>query len=113
MISGMLNIRFSPESLCMLSLAIMVDLGGIVLLCIGLDDFGLLDIVGIFFINGWLLMRGDKSMSHGKRGYIKQFKSIFTNKYLKFALPTFIEIIPYLGWLPMWTISVLCNLDQE
>ena len=107
------NIKFSPESLAMLVLAVGIDMAGIVLLLCALDDFGLLDTVGIIFINSWLLIRGEKSMGQGKKGKMKQLKSLFTNKYLKFALPTFTELVPYLGALPMWTITVLCNLDVE
>jgi hypothetical protein len=109
----MLHIKFSPESLFMLPLAIGLDLVGIILVCVGLDDFGITDTVGIIFIDLWLLMNGKKANSSGKQGVTSNLKKAFTHKWGKFALPTFTELIPYLGWLPMWTLAVLFNLDEE
>lgn len=107
------NIKFSPESLAMLVLAFGLDITGIVLLLCALDDFGLLDVVGIIFINSWLLMRGKKMIETRKGGITGALKKLFTHKWGKFALPTFTELVPYLGAFPMWTLSVLCNLDEE
>jgi hypothetical protein len=110
----MLNIKFSPEALFMLPLAIGLDLVGIILVCFGLDDFGMTDIIGIMFINMWLIMRGREPRSKtGKKGAIQNLKGVFTHKWGKLALPTFTELILYLGWLPMWTLSVLFNLDED
>ncbi|MDD5098395.1 MAG: hypothetical protein PHD31_01600 [Candidatus Pacebacteria bacterium] len=109
----MLHIKFSPEALFMLPFAIGLDLVGIILICFGLDDFGITDILGIMFINVWLLMRGKKPVSsQRKKGVTNNLKKAFTHKWGKFALPTFTELIPYVGALPMWTLSVLSNLDE-
>lgn len=114
MLFGLFDIKFNPESLCMIVLAGALDLTGVVLLLCGIDDFGMTDMIGIAYINTWLIIRGiEPTHKQGKKGMIKNFKSLFTHKQMKFLLPTFTEIIPYLGALPMWTLSVLCNLDKD
>lgn len=109
----MLNIKFTPEAFFMVPLALMLDLTGVILLCFGWDDFGATDAVGILFINTWLLLRGKKTLSRqGKNGATNKIKKIFTGKTTKFVVPTLGELIPYLGALPFWTISVLLNLEE-
>jgi len=107
------NIKFSPESLAMLVLSGAIDATGIVLLFCGLDDFGLLDPVGIIFINSWLIMKGKAKVETRKGGAVGFLKKSFTHPWGKFALPTLTELVFYLGALPMWTLSVLSNLDVE
>jgi hypothetical protein len=113
----MFNLKFTPEAFFMLPFAIMLDLSGIILLCFGLDDFGITDALGIGFINGWLLLRGKKTNnnagSQGKKGAMSSFKKAFTGKTSKFIIPSFAELIPYLGSLPFWTISVFLNLTED
>jgi len=101
--------KFSPETLLMLPLAVGIDLVSIILICFGLDDFGLLDIIGIVFIGGWLFFRKGKIVEK-KKGFLKR---IFTGKFSKFLTPIFGEGIPYLGILPFWTLSVYYNLLEE
>jgi len=108
------NVKFSPESLAMLVLAVGIDVIGLILLLCALDDFGLLDIVGIIFINSWLIMKGRAKVETKKGGVVGFLKKQFTHPWKKFALPTLTELVPYLGsFLFMWTITVLCNLDVE
>lgn len=109
-----LNVKFTPEAFFMIPLALGLDLVGVVLICFGLDDFGITDMVGIGFINGWLILRGKKTIhDQSKKGTIGQIKNIFTGKTSKFIVPMFGELIPYLGALPFWTLSVLFNLSDE
>ena len=110
----MFNIKFTPETFFMLPFALGLDLIGIILVCFGLDDFGITDVIGIAFINTWLLLRG-KQVIHkqGKKGAINGAKKLFTGKTSKFFTASLLELIPYLGWLPFWTISVIFNLQEE
>lgn len=110
----MFNIKFTPEAFFMLPFAIMLDLSGIILVCFGLDDFGTTDAIGIAFINMWLLLRGRNVMhEQGRKGAINNIKKVFTGKTTKFVVPVIGEIIPYLGVLPFWTLSVFLNLTED
>jgi hypothetical protein len=110
----MFNIKFTPEAFFMLPIAIMLDFVGIILFCFLVDDFGITDMIGIAFIGGWLLLRGQKPLhEQGRKGYIQNIKNLFTDKKYKFIIPIFGELIPYLGVLPFWTISVLLNLSED
>lgn len=100
----------TPETLLILPLAIGIDLASIILVCFGLDDFGILDFIGIIFIGSWLFFRkGKPEALKGKKDFLAK---IFTGKYTKFTTPIFGEIIPYLGVLPFWTVSVYFNLTE-
>ena len=56
----MFNIKLTPETLIMLPIAFFLDLCGLGLVVFGLDDLGLLDIIGIFIFFPWLLIRGER-----------------------------------------------------
>ncbi|MFA5071822.1 MAG: hypothetical protein WC511_05690 [Candidatus Pacearchaeota archaeon] len=110
----MFNIKFTPETFFMLPFALGLDLIGIILVCFGLDDFGMTDMIGIGFINMWLILRGRQVLhKQGRKGAISSIKNLFTGKTSKFFAAPFLELIPYLGCLPFWTISVLLNLNEE
>ena len=110
----MFNIKLTPETITILPLAIGLDLVGIILICFGLDDFGTTDIIGIVFINSWLLFRGSRGVDVEKRNGTKgKIKKVFKGKTSKFVVPSFLELIPYIGALPCWTLSVLFNLSDE
>lgn len=111
----MFGIKFTPEAFFMLSIAIGLDSIGIILVCFGLDDFGITDVIGISTINTWLIMRNKKPRNDlGKKGAISSIQKAFTGKSTKFFLPLFGELVPYLGVLPFWTLSVYYNLvDTE
>jgi len=97
----------------MLPLAVGLDVVGIILLCLGLDDFGMTDAIGIVFINMWLILRNKKPRNEqGRKGAIDSVRKVFTGKTTKFTVPMFGELIPYLGVLPFWTLSVLFNLSD-
>ncbi|MFA5729807.1 MAG: hypothetical protein WC938_01045 [Candidatus Paceibacterota bacterium] len=110
----MFNIKFTPETFFMLPFAIGLDLIGILLVLCGLDDLGVTDVIGIAFINTWLILRG-KQVIHkqGKKGSINDAKKFFTGKTSKFFGAPLLELVPYLGCLPFWTISVIFNLQEE
>jgi len=103
----------------MLPFAIMLDAIGILLLCTAGDDYGITDIIGILFINGWLLFRQEKTIDIKKvkqraEDIINIIKNLFTKKPSKFFAAGLLELIPCLGaLLPFWTIAVLLNLTEE
>lgn len=111
----MFNIKFTPETFFMLPFAMGLDLIGIILVCFGLDDFGMTDMIGIAFINTWLILRGKQVMhKQGRKGAVGSAQKIFTGKTSKFFAAPFLELIPYLGSLiPFWTVSVIFNLEEE
>jgi len=98
----------TPETLLMLPLAGGIDLASVILVCFGLDDFGLLDIVGTSIIGTWLFFKKGKVLE--RKGTF--LRKIFTGKFTKFLVPIFGELIPYLGVLPFWSLSVYFQLAK-
>ncbi|MDD5696499.1 MAG: hypothetical protein PHO90_00805 [Candidatus Pacebacteria bacterium] len=99
----MLNLKFSPETLIMLTFAAVIDLIGIIIICFGLDDFGILDVVSGSVIGGWMLFRKGQVVN------VKaQKKQIF-----RFLAGMGIEITPYLGALPAVTVITLLTLKEK
>jgi len=103
----------------MLPIAFFLDLCGLAIVVFGLDDLGLLDIIGIFIFFPWLLIRGERlpSLAGSRSGarIKKEFlRKLFKNKHLKFLTPLIGEITPWVGGLGFfWTLSVLFNLEEE
>ena len=97
----MFNIKLTPETLIMLPIAFFLDLCGVGLVVFGLDDLGLLGIIGIFIFFPWLLIRGERlpSLAGTKSGArIKNFSTkLFKHKYLKFLPPLIGEATPWVG----------------
>jgi len=109
----MLGLKFTPETFFMLPFAILLDIVGVIIFCFYLDDFGITDMIGIAIINSWLILRNKKPRNEsGKKGAIQDLRKIFTGKQSKFITPVLGEIIPYLGVLPFWTLSVYFNLTD-
>jgi hypothetical protein len=108
----MFNIKLTPATIFMLPLAVGLDVAGILLLCFGLDDFGITDAIGIVFIDTWLFFQGSRTVK-GNRGLSGFFQKAFKGNVAKYVTPTTLEMIPYVGALPMWTISILYNLSQD
>ena len=105
----------TPETIIMLPWAVMLDAIPWLLVLIGLDDFGILDFLGITTVGIWLLVRkGGTSDLRGKRkGPTGVIRKLFTSRYLKFLTPFLNEIIPYWGTImPSWTLSVYFNLTE-
>lgn len=108
--SGGMGALLTPEGIIMMGLAITLDAIGVILLLFALDDFGILDIVGIVIICGWMLFRsqGKSVTATGKtqKQAQKFIEKMFRGKYSKFLTPIIGEIIPYVGALPCWTLAV-------
>lgn len=90
----------SPEGLLMLPLAATIDAVGFLLPWFGLDDVGLLDIMGMLIIGGWMFLRaGGINPDIVKKGL------------RRFGVATIVELIPYLGGIsPSWVILVYKEL---
>jgi len=113
----------SPEALVIFPLAIILDLVGIVLVIFALDDFFITDVIGFATIGAWSFFRSqikgkepevEISSIGEKRGTIKEVKQ--TKKAGKAAKwgkrLKFLELIPYVGALPFWTVSVYFELKS-
>lgn len=104
--------KLSPTLIVILPIAIFLDVTSWILLLFGMDDWGILDLLGIIFIDGWLLFKGGKGLTSSgkKKGLIDR---LFTGKFSRFITPTTIELIPYIGAIsPTWTIAVLKNAPR-
>lgn len=97
--------KFTPEAILLLPIAVGIDLASVFLLILDFDDFGILDVLGILVIGTWLFFKKEEIK---RKGFLRR---IFTGRTTKFLVPIFGEIIPYLGILPFWTLSVWYNLD--
>ncbi len=104
----------SPEGVIMLLVAGFLDLIGIILICFGVDDFGILDIFGIIIIGGWMLLRGGTATApeKAKAQVAKGFKKIFRGKWQKFLIPIVGEVVPYSGAFIWWTFAVYYELTS-
>lgn len=100
----MINLRITPELIFMLPFALFVDGIGVVLILVGLDDLGILDIIGIAVIGSWIFARTGFKVKISGKG---------KNRIFKFAGTSIGEIIPYFGALPFWTLLVLSTLMLE
>ena len=100
----MLNLKVSPELIIIFPFALVLDAIGIILICFGLDDFGITDTVGLVFLGSWLWFRKGTRVKIDK----KDFK-----RGLKFLGATIGEYIPYVGAIPFWTITVLSTLIES
>ncbi|MCK4473976.1 hypothetical protein KAU40_01795 [Candidatus Parcubacteria bacterium] len=106
----------STEGIAILPIAIILDITGMILLCVGLDDFFLTDIIGIIFIGGWLWLRTGKitETPKRKRGLFKMdfLRKLFRGKYKRFLTPFIGEVIFYLGAFPFWSLAVYFELTE-
>ena len=113
----------SPEAFIVLPFAILIDLIGIILIFFGLDDFWITDIIAFSFFGGWgyfrsIARRKEKTEMPSvgeKRKAVKEIKQ--TKKAGKVAKwgkrLKFLELIPYVGVLPFWTVSVYLELKSS
>lgn len=98
----------SPVGFVMLVVAGMVDLLGFLILFLGLDDFGILDFLGLLLI--WPLMFIQTGTVTGTKGTQELKKKIL--KRLGFSF--LIEATPIIGSLsPSWTITVFMHLKNS
>lgn len=106
------NIKISPEVVIMLPFGIMCDVIGLIILCCGLDDFGLIDIVPMMIIFSWLIIRG-KELPNLQGGLKNKIRNLFTDKRFRFLTPLLGELTPYLGGIGFfWTLTVLLNVME-
>lgn len=109
----MFGFKFTPVAFFMIPLAMGLDLVGIILLCCGLDDFGLIDIVWIAFSTPCYLLCPQKTKTTSKSGLMGWIEKIFTGKWSKFLTPDIGGIIPGFGnMIPFRTISAFLNTRQ-
>ena len=95
-----------PEGILMLSVAGILDAIGFAIFFIGtwfgIDDYGILDILGAVIIGGWMFIRG---------GGLN--KNIIKKGLKKFSIAFGIELVPFLGGVcPSWTILVYKELKS-
>jgi len=111
---GKIGNLFSPEAVIMLPLAILLDLIGVILICFGLDDFGITDIFGILLFGSWMYFRSqtiavpEKLKKRAETG----LRKLFRGPWKRFLTPIIGEVIPYVGVLPMWTLAVYYELTS-
>lgn len=122
----------SPEGLIILPFAIIIDAIGIILIIFGLDDFWITDIIAIAIIGGWSYFRSQIKKSNQEMPSLKKIKetretvkelragekAVKTTsraKRIKWLKPlAFVgELIPYVGWLPLWTVYVIAELQSS
>ncbi|MDD5569218.1 MAG: hypothetical protein PHG23_02285 [Candidatus Pacebacteria bacterium] len=104
-----LRLKFSPETVIMIPLAIGLDAIGYCLIAFGLDDFCLCDIIGMFFFGGWLAAKT------GNGGGIKTgAQKIYEKLWPRFFGAAAVELVPYVGSLvPTWVILVISVLNDQ
>lgn len=98
----------SPVAFVMLAMAGMIDIIGFLLLFLGLDDFGILDFLGLLLIGPLMFIHSGTITGTKGAQNIK-------NKILKrLGLCFLVEAIPIVGALsPSWTITVFMNLKNS
>lgn len=97
----------SPEGILMLCIAALLDAIGMVIALagtwFGIDDYGVLDILGMLIIGGWMLVRGGSSGA--KEAAKKGLK--------RFITASAVEVVPFLGGVaPSWIILVYRTLKN-
>ncbi|MFH0791913.1 MAG: hypothetical protein V1905_01735 [bacterium] len=121
----------SPEAFVMIPTALLLDCIGFALILVALDDFGIMDIVGICTIGVWTFFRSKgQEMTVSKSAKEKTEKAMVKigekakkleqkfpkatkwAKRLKWLRPLSmgLEFIPYVGAAPLWTICVFLTL---
>ncbi|MDD4409124.1 MAG: hypothetical protein PHW52_00545 [Candidatus Pacebacteria bacterium] len=95
-----LKLNFQLDELMMLMVALMLDVASLILLFLALDDFGLLDTCGIVIIGAWTFVKSG-SMPSRKGG--KNPGSKLMGRFMGVGA---VELIPYVGVLPTWTLYV-------
>jgi hypothetical protein len=95
-----------PEGVLMLCAAGILDGIGFALFLLswlGIDDYGILDVLGMLIIGGWMFLRG---------GGLN--KKIIKRGLRRFTVATIIELIPFIGGIaPSWTILVWKELKSS
>jgi len=91
-----------PEGVLMLCVAAILDGLGLIFFCfswLGIDDFGVLDIIGVAIIGGWLFIRKGRDSASGA--------------FKKLLIAFCVEAVPFLGGIsPSWIILVWKELKS-
>jgi len=102
----------SPIAFIMFLAAGLIDLIGFVILCFGLDDFGIMDLIGLIFVGSLMYIHSQTiTATSGTQKTVKKFEK----KILKRLGLSFLgELIPYFGNLaPCWTLAVYFQLKES
>jgi hypothetical protein len=96
----------SPEGVLMLGVAVILDSIGFAIFLlgtwVGIDDYGILDAIGLAIIGGWMVFRGGFDKNVAKKGL------------RRFITTTMVEICPFLGGAsPTWTWFVYKTLKES
>ncbi len=103
----------SPEGFMLMLIAGTIDSIGIVLIFLGLDDFGITDFAAYSTIGLWMIIRGSGFKKPTANAGEAAEKAAKIAKRLKWLRPAaFIgELVPYFGALPLWTFLVYSELQ--
>ena len=102
----------TPEAFVIFPLAALLDLAGLIILCCGLDDFWILDTIGLILIGGWMFVRIGHITATKRAAQMaeKTGKKLLKRTGLAFL----IEIIPWVGGLaPSWVLAVYFELKNN
>lgn len=107
------GILFSPEAIIMFLIAGILDIIGLILLLFALDDFFTTDLIGIFFIGGWIYFRS-QTVKVTRGAAARMGKRAKWASRLKWLRPLMVigELIPYVGAAPCWTALVYFELQS-
>jgi hypothetical protein len=101
-----IRIKMSIDGTMMLLFALMIDLISILLACVLLDDFWILDTAAAVIIGAWVFFKSGSMPS--RKGNNQGEKLV-----KRFLGTMFAEIIPYLGALPFYSYTVYITLKEE
>ena len=111
----------------MMIIALLLDIVGIILICFGLDDFGILDTLGIFIFGTWIFIRsgGQKDIrsqkpvsTKEKTAAVKKQGSALLKRLgkvgLKAGIIAILEYIPIFGAIFFgWTVLVIIEFFSD
>lgn len=110
-----------------ITLALVLDIIGVILICFGLDDLGILDTIGIAVFGLWIFWRsgGKRDLSDRKpvstkvkSAQIKKQGSALLKRLgkvgLRVGITAIFEFIPYVGAILFgWTILVIIEFASD
>ena len=102
----------SPLGILTLVCATLIDLAGLIVLCFGLDDFGILDIIGLVFVGGLMFIQSKEIT--GSKGSQKVMKKVGGKIAKRLGFSFLGEVIPYFGGIaPCWTLAVIFHYKKN
>jgi len=128
-------IGFSPKGAmeailvfpAMMVIALVIDIISVALICFGLDDFGILDIIGLLIFGTWVFIRsGEQRDIRSQKPVSTKEKSAAIKKQggtilkrlgrvgLRAGIIAILEFIPYLGTILFgWTLLVIIEFVSD